>query len=171
MLTADMERTAEISECGKYRWWLRRRWQEGKSVCFVMLNPSTADATQDDPTIRRCIDFAQRWGFAALEVLNLFPYRTTYPKEMRAASMRGVDIRGGERGALELVGAQRCDLIVAAWGKYPCSSRASQFLELTAPSPIYCLAKNGDGSPVHPLYQNANQRPTAFARCQGTYFP
>ena len=92
-----MKRSAEISECGKYRWWLRRRWADGPVVCFVMLNPSTADAEQDDPTIRRCIGFAQAWGCGALEVRNLFPFRATNPADMLKAAKAGVDIRGGSR--------------------------------------------------------------------------
>lgn len=80
-----MERYASISECNRYRWWLRRVWDarllsDGRianEVNFVMLNPSTADAEVDDPTIRRCIGFAKAWGFAALTVTNLYALRGT----------------------------------------------------------------------------------------------
>src|SRR6185369_17379869 len=79
--------TAVISKCGKYRYSLRREWIGGAgTVCFIMLNPSTADASVDDPTIRRCIGFAQRWGYQILEVVNLYAYRATRPRDMFAAA-------------------------------------------------------------------------------------
>jgi hypothetical protein len=128
-VVSHVRRSAEISECGRYRWWLRRSWQlwddktgehvRGKGVCcFVMLNPSTADAMQDDPTIRRCIGFARSWGYDTLCVRNLFPWRATDPKDLRRDE-RNADIFGGGhggRGETELLAACTADFIVAAWG-------------------------------------------------------
>ena len=74
---------AVISECGKYRYSLTRIWDESKpKVMFIMLNSSTANANNDDPTIRRCINFAKAWGFGDLYVCNIFAYRATNPQEL-----------------------------------------------------------------------------------------
>ena len=81
-----MKKGATISECGLYRYSLTRVWDDVLPMCiFVMLNPSTADADIDDPTIRRCINFAKREGCGSLMVVNLFAYRATSPADMKAA--------------------------------------------------------------------------------------
>ena len=77
---------ALFSECGAFRMMLWRTWSDGPQVTFVMLNPSTADATHDDPTIRRCVGFAKREGFGCLVVVNLFNFRATKPKDLFQAS-------------------------------------------------------------------------------------
>jgi hypothetical protein len=167
-----MLREAEISDCGLYRWSLSRCWDSDSDriVAFVMLNPSTADAAQDDATIRRCISFAQSWGFAGLWVRNLFPYRATDPKDLEKACKRGIDIRGGQRGLDALVESAQADLIIAAWGAYPCTNRAAQFLEAIAPAPVWCLgrtSRNRGGAPRHPLYLPNETRPMPYLRCEG----
>jgi len=79
-----MKKSAKISNCGKYRYWLNRTWDEAKPTCvFVMLNPSVADAKNDDPTIRRCIKIAEKNNCGSLEVVNLFAYRATDRSELR----------------------------------------------------------------------------------------
>lgn len=71
---------------GPYRYTLTRVWEEERPrVCFVMLNPSTADASQEDPTIRRCLSFARSWGYGSLEVVNLFAWRATKPTDIFSA--------------------------------------------------------------------------------------
>jgi hypothetical protein len=80
-----MKKHAVISDCGRYRYRLWRRWGEGSPLLFVMLNPSTADAEEDDATIRRCIKFAQAHDFGELEVVNLFAYRATDPADLKRA--------------------------------------------------------------------------------------
>jgi len=122
----DMKRSAEISDCGQFRWWLQRRWADGPLVCFVMLNPSTADAEQDDPTIRRCIAFARSWGFGALSVRNLFPFRATKPADLKRA-VRSIDVTGGQRGLGELAVAATADLVIAAWGANATECAAQRF--------------------------------------------
>ncbi len=173
---ARMHRSAEISECGKYRWWLRRSWQiyhdglpviTGKGVCcFVMLNPSTADGTQDDPTIRRCIGFAQRWGYNALSVRNLFPWRATDPRELFTAEA----VTGGERGDSELLTSCTADLLIAAWGASVPFGRDKSALELFRTHfsgvPIYCLGTTKHGCPRHPLYVKGDTQPQMFVRSQ-----
>src|SRR3954454_15761859 len=85
-LTLSLEQNAVISACGRYRYLLSRQVGPGlRTATFIMLNPSTADATNDDPTIRRCIGFARQWGCGRLAVLNLFAVRATDPAEMKRA--------------------------------------------------------------------------------------
>ena len=82
MVNVD-SRSAELSPCNQYRYLLSRTLQQGTGTCtFVMLNPSTADGLKDDPTIRRCLGFASDWGFRHMQVVNLFAWRATYPKDM-----------------------------------------------------------------------------------------
>jgi hypothetical protein len=78
-------RTALFSRDRRFRYRLGRRWVEGAAVCFVLLNPSTADEMQDDATVRRCIAFAKAHGFDALEVVNLYAYIATDPADLRRA--------------------------------------------------------------------------------------
>jgi hypothetical protein len=78
---------AVISACGRYRYLLTRRAGPGdRAAAFVLLNPSTADAATDDPTVRRCLGFARRWGCGRVLVLNLFAFRATHPADLRRAA-------------------------------------------------------------------------------------
>lgn len=81
-----LERSAHFSPCRIYRYGLWRRWGQGHTLMVVGLNPSTADDTQDNPTIRRCIGFARAWGFGALCMANLFAYRAVSPDRLRQAA-------------------------------------------------------------------------------------
>lgn len=161
-----VQRSAELSECGRYRWWLRRSgllreqanaYVRGKGVCcFVMLNPSTADANQDDPTIRRCMNFARSWGYDTLSVRNLFPWRATDPKEL----FNGETVTGGTRGDSELLVSLTADLVVLAWGASVPFNRDQQALGLfnmAAPRrSLHCLGLTKGGHPRHPLYVRAD---------------
>lgn len=103
---------AEFSPCRRYRYGLYRGWQLGTGFAmFVGLNPSTADETADDPTIRRCIAFARAWGYGALFMANLFAYRATNPTEMLAQA----DPVGPENDATLARLAAQADVVVAAW--------------------------------------------------------
>ena len=162
---AAIERSAEISECGRYRWWLRRKLNDDNNrvVCFVMLNPSTADADIDGPTIRRCMGYARDWGYSILEVRNLFPYRATDKQEIR----RVADPTGDPRGLTELGNAHHAELIIAAWGTWVPYDRDRRMKELYSRGrPIYCLRANDEGKPVHPLYQPKNLTPQPFWNCE-----
>lgn len=165
---SPIHRSAEISDCGRYRWWLRRHWKffengihvPGKGICcFVMLNPSTADGTQDDPTIRRCIKFAQDWGYDTLSVRNLFAWRATDPRELFHAE----SVTGGPRGDTELLAACTANLVIAAWGAKVPFERDIQAMDLIRKCfprvPIYCLGTTKDGKPRHPLYVRADVAP------------
>lgn len=144
--------SAVMSECGRYRYVLQRslgsilRWH--RPMLFIMLNPSTADATHDDPTIRRCIGFAKREGMTHLAVVNLFALRATDPRQLQAAD----DPIGPEndRHIAEQV-AKHPGAIVAAWGAHP-FARARARDVLTKFGPFNCLGTTRAGYPRHPLY-------------------
>ena len=96
---------ALISDCGAYRYLLTRFWENTEHrrarrrrhiMTFLMLNPSTADSNQDDPTIRKCVQFAHRNGCNGMHVVNLFAYRATDPRDLIEAAAAGVDIVGPE---------------------------------------------------------------------------
>jgi hypothetical protein len=119
-------------------------------MTFVMLNPSTADAEKDDPTIRRCVGFARREGCGEIVVVNLFAYRTSSPKVLAEAIGAGVDPWGPDQASVMSAALhQWAGPIVAAWGANPLSGMA---LEKLPPVPMSCLGVTKDGAPRHPLY-------------------
>lgn len=149
-----MIRTADISDDGVYRYQLGRTWQPDDPVmAWVMLNPSTADADVDDPTIRRCISFAQRCGCGGIEVINLFSYRATDPGRLRDVlrDPRG-DLYGpGHRGAWRRVLlASNVLHVVAAWGAHEAATWSAD--RSTLPPGTVCLGTTKSGAPRHPLY-------------------
>lgn len=139
-----------------HRYLLGRRWvpELGKTAVFLMLNPSTADAFKLDPTLRRCKDFAQRWGCGGMAIVNLYAYRATKPKVMLAAPdpvgpandtvIAAVSAHLGERG-----------VFVAGWGNHGAAGgrgAAMSSLLFHIARDTYCLAMNSSGHPQHPLY-------------------
>lgn len=170
---ADM-RSALISECGRYRYQLRRRWASGPRVCFVMLNPSAADGTHDDPTIRRCISFAKSWGLAGIAVVNLFAWRATDSRELwqlggipEENESRAI---GPENDECIRKMAERSALVIAAWGAnkatrvYP--RRVDRVLAILhmANDNVAHLGLTKDGHPRHPLYVPGATTPQEWAR-------
>jgi len=160
-------RDAVIDPTGIYRYSLTRTWSGVKSACvFVMLNPSKADATIDDPTIRRCCSFAEAHGYGGIEVVNLYAYRATSPKELRA---EGWPI-GPENDDFLLDAFRRAMLrgssIVCAWGAEAARTpRAGQVLHMirgVGPQP-YCLGTTAEGYPRHPLYVRGDAKFRPFA--------
>lgn len=155
-----MKSGADISECGLYRYRLWRRWKRGDSVLWIMLNPSTADAEQDDPTIRRCISFAESWGCGGIEVVNLFALRATDPKELKAAE----DPIGPQNDDILLSRAEaKHRYVIAAWGAHgKLFEREKQVVELLAGMDLYCLGLTKAGYPRHPLYLPKKAEPTIW---------
>lgn len=143
-----MIRSAVISACGNYRYRLARIWGAANepTVLWVMLNPSTADASIDDPTIKRCIAFSQREGFGSMLVENLYAYRSTDPAKMlRLAATEAT----GPENYLRMVEARNCaSKIICAWGN-PGGTYAPNALR---GAELWCLGKTGSGAPRHPLY-------------------
>ena len=106
---------AKFSPCRTWRYLLWRTWGDpDRRAMFVGLNPSTADETQDDPTVRRCLGFARAWGFGGLMMTNLFGLRSTDPRGLLAVD----DPVGPGNDAAILAQARRCPLVVLAWGNH-----------------------------------------------------
>lgn len=158
----EMHKSAIISECGRYRYRLSRVWGTGKALAFVMLNPSTADADNDDPTIRRCMGFAKREGAAGIIVMNVFAFRATSPKVMLAEPNAF-----GPNNAAHLKALCSASLempIVCAWGTHGgavASSLAVMMRDQGAR--LACLGKTKDGHPRHPLYVKGDQPMVPFS--------
>lgn len=158
--------TAIISSCLSYRYSLVREWDNGPRVLWIMLNPSVADASVDDPTIRRCISFTHAFAlyksdvplkYGSLEVVNLFAYRATDPKDMAAAKADGVNVVGPDNDQHITEAASRASLVVAAWGADKLAPlRSVNIRKLVAPHELHCLGKSKSGAPKHPLYLPSN---------------
>lgn len=156
---SEVEKSARISSCGLYRWTLSRHWGPGEALVFVMLNPSTADADTDDPTIRRCIGFAKREGYDGIVVMNLYAFRATKPATLLTCG----DPVGLENDAyLQMLLTERVRRglpVVAAWGanadRDP--ARVAEVLDLVAFVDWRCLGTTKQGAPKHPLYIKGDQ--------------
>jgi hypothetical protein len=151
--------SAIISPCGQYRYALTRaaecRRPTKRAALFVMLNPSTADAEKDDPTIRRCRAFAKLWGCDGLTVANLYALRATDPKALWAHSDPvGID---NDRHLALLVESH--SEIVCAWGTNAREDRIAVAVERMqqAGARLMCLGMTKSGAPRHPLYVAGNQ--------------
>jgi len=142
---------ARFSRCRKWRYLLWRRWADGPVANFLMLNPSTADEVKLDPSCMRARLYAERWGFGALIVTNLFAWRATDPDEMKAAR----DPVGLQNDGAILQAAKEADLVVCAWGNHGAHlGRSIKVLELLSrnKAALHALRLNGSGEPAHPLY-------------------
>lgn len=150
---------------GPFRYVLWRRWGPGDVVVFVMLNPSTADALLDDPTIRRCIGFAKDLGAGALVVVNLFALRATNPDELLLTSFSPVgplnDVYILTAAALAAEGG----MVICAWGAHRAAGERAQkvvsMLRAGGVTPMR-LRMTKSGHPSHPLYLPANLRPISM---------
>lgn len=153
---------AIIDDSEEYRYSLWRVWNDKlPRVTFIMLNPSTADSREDDPTLRRCIKFAMDWGYGSLEVVNLFAYRSTDPKMLLSAH----DPIGKENNQYILNALARSEKIILAWGtKGILFDRDKDVLQLIQENrvPIYALELTKEGHPRHPLYVKANKIPELY---------
>lgn len=156
-VSEDVARDAVVSDDGQYRYLLTRIWGDPLNlVTWIMLNPSTADANIDDPTIRRCIGFARHWGYDGIRVANLYAYRATDPKALWATN-HPVGWLNDLYLALALESAHQYDTpVVAAWGANAKPDRIAQFLELPNAERTQALGVTKDGQPRHPLYLRAD---------------
>jgi hypothetical protein len=149
-------RIAYISTCKKFRYMLRHRLQGyGKPFMLCMLNPSTADATQDDPTIRRCLGFARREEAQVLFVVNIYALRATSPDELRKVMDPVGPANNDILGEFARRAKEVNTPIVCAWGSnVPHVERAQQVVRMfhAVGAEMVCFGKNKDGSPKHPLY-------------------
>ncbi len=197
-----LQASAQISPCGTYRYRLVREWRLGNSphwdmwqeddgspcldgaghqigeplsCVFVMLNPSTADGKQDDPTIRRCVAFAKAWGYDRLEVVNLFAYRATKPAHLLALNHDDEPWGPFNRDAV-MDAVSDAGIVVCAWGAHgghlgqdeTVLGWIQDAVEIAAECdgrdiPICALSLTKDGKPRHPLYLRGDLQPVPFA--------
>jgi hypothetical protein len=150
---------ATISDCGKYRYNLWRIWDgEKEVVTFIGLNPSTADAEHDDPTIRRCINFAESWGYGGIYMVNLFAFRATEPKIMKSQDYPV----GKENDEWIKQMVEESAIAIAAWGNHGRHMRRDLAVKKLVGEKLYCIAKTKRGNPNHPLYLKSDLTPIKF---------
>jgi len=153
---------ADFSPDKIYRYSLWRIWDANKPfVLFIGLNPSTADENEDDPTIRRCINFARSWGYGGLYMANLFALRATDPEEMKSHERPvGED---NDKVLMEL--AKKAGLIVCAWGTHGTHlSQENHVYELLKTYNLMCLGTTNNGHPRHPLYVKSDMEPMPYVK-------
>ena len=143
---------ATFSSCQRWRYLLWRRWDEEKPAAnFLMLNPSTADEHQLDPSCSRARDFAERWGYGALIVTNLFAWRATDPRAMK----RAAEPVGRSNNQAILRAARQSAIVVCAWGNHGAHlDRAATVVANLrgAGLRLSALRVTAQGQPSHPLY-------------------
>jgi hypothetical protein len=160
-MSTFVKRYALFSHCKQYRYELHRRWEaEGPRMLFVMLNPSTADGTRDDNTIRACVRIAKANGCGSISVGNVYAYRSTYPAALWDAPY---PVGPHNREHLFELAAD-AQIIVAAWGRHAKQEDAQPVMKLLANyGDVQCLGFNKGGSPKHPLFIRSDTPLTLFA--------
>lgn len=162
-IAEEMLRSAVISSCGAYRYELTRRWDVTlPRVGWIMLNPSTADAEQDDPTIRRCIAFAKTWGYGGIVVRNLYALRATDPSELwKHPRPTGPD------NDSHLLDSVDDPITVCAWGVH--GKRGNTVINALsdAGAALHYLELTKAGVPKHPLYLRGDLKPVPFSGGDG----
>nr|EGQ40377.1 MAG: uncharacterized protein conserved in bacteria [Candidatus Nanosalinarum sp. J07AB56] len=170
MHVVQMRRDAIFLDCGAWRYNLMREFEnqsliskrEG-TVVMILLNPAKASAEQNDPTNRRGIDFAKRWGFRRLEFVNLFAGRTPYPGKLKEMD----DPVGPENDRHILEACGRADKIVCGWGNHgEYMNRSEEVYDMISEFRLECFGVNQSGEPVHPLYQPSDAETTEYSRGQ-----
>ena len=155
----DAPSTAVYSDCENYRYSLDRIWDpEGKRVMFVMLNPSKATEVQNDPTVERCERRARTLGYGGFCVTNIFAWRATDPRDMRAA----VDPIGPENDRILVKNTKWADHVIAAWGTHGAHLERGLAVALMLrkhSKVLFHLGLSKDGHPKHPLYLPYSQHP------------
>lgn len=154
---------ARFSRCRSYRYSLERSWVGGNGrALFIGLNPSTADHRKDDPTIRRCVGFAKSWGYEAMEIVNLFAYRATYPCDLKQAD----DPIGPANNRWLSKAIGRSDVTICCWGNDGDFLGRSQVITQRYPN-LKCLKINSTHHPAHPLYLRRNLTPIPMLSNEG----
>jgi hypothetical protein len=177
----QIKRTARISECGRYRFKLARIWQADQPLLVTcMLNPSTADAEKDDPTIRTLMQFSKAWGYGGLLVVNLFALRTPSPQELLATPFderKGMKSENATHVSEALAYARHTSgKALAAWGNvHPhLISDTNYAIHLAHQHYVHliCLGITANGFPKHPMARgthriHADQQPIPFRAARG----
>lgn len=148
-----------FSSCRKYRYVLWREWDKNnpKYAMFIGLNPSTADETLDDPTIRRCIQFSKDWGYGSLCMTNIFAFRTPEPKIMKLESAP----IGEDNDKYLLEYSKDAAIVIACWGNDGKYLNRGEYIKKLIPN-LYCLKLSKNGNPWHPLYLKKDLKPFIY---------
>lgn len=155
-----MKTDAILSDDRQFRYVLSRVWDEEKpTVMFIGLNPSTADECEDDPTIQKCIKFAQSWDYGGLYMLNLFAYRTTNPRVLWEVKE---PIGNGNDDYIKRY-SDGCDKVICAWGNNGDFMQRGKSILQYVPNAHY-LKLNKSGQPSHPLYLKSTLTPQKFTQ-------
>ncbi len=158
----DADSRAEYSDCERYRYSLARVWDEtGPRAAFVMLNPSTATESQNDPTVERCERRARALGFGSFQVTNIFAWRDTDPRGMRAAE----DPVGPENDRAILGAVEWADQVVCAWGAHGAHLNRGPAVEKMLRETgrqLFTLGLTKAGYPKHPLYIGYQMQPALW---------
>jgi len=159
---SSSEEKAIFSRCMNYRYTLyRKTGPRASRILFIMLNPSTADDNKNDPTVRRCIGYAQDWEYGQMAVCNLFAYRSTDPNHLYDAQ----DPEGPENDRMILDEAKKAHLIICAWGTHGLfRDRHRRVLNLLWENNLitYSLKVTKAGYPSHPLYLKKDLNPEIY---------
>lgn len=159
-----MMKSATLSPCMKYRYSLSRVWNYDKPIYgFIGVNPSTADAIKDDPTVKKWIGFTERWDGGGFHVCNAFGYRATDVNELKTVE----DPIGEDNMVFVENIMDQCDIIVPCWGNKTKVPKVlwNQFdvihslLDQYSHKPIMCFGTNKSGCPKHPAYLSYEKTP------------
>lgn len=156
--------SAILDDTKQYRYQFSCEWGDGKRfVTFVMLNPSKGNQEQEDPTLKKCISYAKKWGYDGLNVVNLFAYISTEPTELK----HQIDPVGPDNDRHVLEAIQNSEIVIAAWGQSIRSGfvkmRIQETLELLSSVDVYTLDLTVCGEfPKHPLYLRGDLTPKLF---------
>ena len=153
---------------GDYRYLLWREWDSNlKTISFIMLNPSRADAEINDPTITRCINFAKSWSYGRLEVVNLFAYRTSKPSLLKQANQPIG--KNNDRYILESV--EGSDQVILAWGNHGTWQQQDLYVLqlLKTHKHLYSLGITKKGCPRHPLYLRSTIKPVVYGNTKSRF--
>ncbi|WP_116085014.1 DUF1643 domain-containing protein [Tropicimonas sp. IMCC34011] len=159
-----VESEASYSPCELYRYHLERRWAEGRRLCAVLLNPSTATETKNDPTIERCVRRARSLGYGAIRICNLFALRATRPQDLKA---HGDPVGGAAADSALRAGAAWADDVLCGWGAHGAHlGRGEEVAQLlaTCGRPLLALGETKAGAPRHPLYVAYSVHPAPWRR-------
>jgi len=172
---------SRFSECGTCRYTLWRLWGIGPVVCFICLNPSSADSDHDDATVKKCGSYARRWGYSGVLVLNALPFRGTDPAEafsiMSGDDLTSLTVETTQEENLRTIEETACtgrfvdcsvELFVAAWGNNLPDEHASDVLsKITQYADVHCLGSTKKGKPKHPSRLPLDLEPELFEKTKG----
>jgi hypothetical protein len=159
----EMMGDAGFDSSRKYRYALIRYWAPGPPLLFIGLNPSTADEFKLDQTVRKCCVFARNLGFPGLLMGNVYSYRATDPKDLFKVENRVSPVENPSQNDKALIKMHSdAGMTIAGWGSKIEDDRAKTVLENLKFKPLYCLGKNKDGNPKHPLYIPYGTEPVLY---------